>query len=61
MSASRSLLEDVLPHFDARKLHDVWVPARPNVVFAAVSVTFKARWTLRRRTAMSRQAGCPHR
>jgi hypothetical protein len=26
-----------------------------------VSVTFKARWMLRRRTAMSRQSGCPHR
>ena len=28
---------------------------------ATASVTFRARWTLRRRTAMSRQAGCPHR
>src|SRR5829696_4762967 len=28
---------------------------------ATVSVTFRARWTLRRRTARSRQAGCPHR
>jgi hypothetical protein len=26
-----------------------------------VSVTFRARWMLRRRTAMSRHAGCPHR
>jgi hypothetical protein len=28
---------------------------------ATVSVTFRARWMLRRRTAMSRQSGCPHR
>jgi len=28
---------------------------------ATVSVTFRARWMLRRRTAMSRQTGCPHR
>jgi hypothetical protein len=36
MSAPRSLLEEVLPSFDAREVHDVWVPARPQVVFAAV-------------------------
>jgi hypothetical protein len=36
MSAPRSLLEEVLPSFDARAVHDVWVPARPQVVFAAV-------------------------
>jgi hypothetical protein len=28
---------------------------------ATVSVTFRARWMLRRRTAMSRQSGRPHR
>jgi hypothetical protein len=28
---------------------------------ATVSVTFRARWMLRRRTAVSRQASCPHR
>jgi hypothetical protein len=36
MSARRSLLEEVLPRFDAREVHDVWVQAPPNVVFAAV-------------------------
>ena len=36
MSAPRSLLEEVLPRFDAREVHDLWIPARPNVVFAAV-------------------------
>lgn len=36
MSAPRSLLDEVLPHFDANELHDIWIPARPQVVFAAV-------------------------
>jgi hypothetical protein len=36
MSASRSLLDEVLPHFDANEVHDVWIPARPHVVFRAV-------------------------
>jgi hypothetical protein len=36
MSAPRSLLEEVLPRFDASEVHDVWVPARPQVVFAGV-------------------------
>jgi hypothetical protein len=36
MSASRSLLDEVLPRFDASEVHDVWVPARPHVVFVAV-------------------------
>jgi hypothetical protein len=36
MSAQRSLLEEVLPCFDAREVHDIWVPAPPQVVFAAV-------------------------
>jgi hypothetical protein len=36
MNAPRSLLEEVLPRFDASEVHDVWVPARPDVVFAAL-------------------------
>jgi hypothetical protein len=36
MSAPRSLLAEVLPRFDASEVHDVWVPAPPEVVFAAV-------------------------
>ena len=36
MSAPRSLLEEVLPRFDVSEVHDVWVPARPSLVFAAV-------------------------
>jgi hypothetical protein len=36
MSAPRSLLDEVLPCFDASEVHDVWVPSRPRVVFAAV-------------------------
>ena len=36
MSAPRSLLEEVLPRFDANEVHDVWVAAPPHVVFAAV-------------------------
>jgi hypothetical protein len=32
----RSLLDEVLPRFDATEVHDVWIPARPHVVFAAV-------------------------
>src|SRR5436305_10398828 len=36
MNAQRSLLEEVLPRFDANEVHDVWVTASPNVVFAAV-------------------------
>jgi hypothetical protein len=36
MSAPRSLLEEVMPRFDAREVHDVWVAAQPNVVFTAV-------------------------
>jgi hypothetical protein len=36
MSASPSLLEEVLPRFDAREVHDIWVPARPPAAFAAV-------------------------
>ena len=30
------MLEEVLPRFDASEVHDVWVAARPHVVFAAV-------------------------
>ena len=37
MSAPRSLLEEVLPRFDATEVHDVWVAAPPDLVFAAVT------------------------
>jgi hypothetical protein len=36
MSGPPSLLEEVLPCFDASEVHDVWVAAQPNVVFTAV-------------------------
>jgi hypothetical protein len=36
MNVSRSLLEEVLPHFDASEVHDVWIAAPPQVAFAAV-------------------------
>jgi hypothetical protein len=36
MSAQQSLLDEVLSRFDANEVHEVWVPARPEVVFAAV-------------------------
>jgi hypothetical protein len=36
MSTPRSLLEKMRPRFDASEVHDVWVPAQPQVVFAAV-------------------------
>jgi hypothetical protein len=32
MSAPRSLLDEVLPRFDANEVHQVWVPAPPPVV-----------------------------
>jgi hypothetical protein len=32
----RPLLDEALPRFDAREVHDVWIPAQPEVVFAAV-------------------------
>jgi hypothetical protein len=32
----RPLLDEVLPRFDASELHDIWIPARPDVAFAAV-------------------------
>jgi hypothetical protein len=35
MSAQRSLLEEVLPRFDASEVHEVWVEAPPHFVFAA--------------------------
>jgi len=37
MSAPRPLLDEALPRFDASEVHGVWVPARPQVVFAAVN------------------------
>jgi hypothetical protein len=36
MNVPRSLLEEVLPRFDASEVHEVWVAAPPQVVFAAV-------------------------
>ena len=36
MNAPQSLLDEVLPRFSAREVHDIWVPAQPQVVFAAV-------------------------
>jgi hypothetical protein len=36
MNVPRSLLEEVLPRFDASEVHDVWVAAPPEVAFAAV-------------------------
>ena len=37
MSAPRSLLDEVLPRFDAREVHDIWVPARPEDAKAAIA------------------------
>ena len=34
--AERSLLDELLPRFDASEVHEVWIAAQPNVVFAAV-------------------------
>jgi hypothetical protein len=36
MTTERSLLEEVLPRFDANEVHHAWVAAPPHVVFAAV-------------------------
>jgi hypothetical protein len=36
MSAQRSLLSEVLPTWDADEVHDIWIPAPPEVAFAAV-------------------------
>jgi len=36
MRAPSSLLDEVLPRFDAGEVHELWVPAPPAVVFAAV-------------------------
>jgi hypothetical protein len=30
------LLDGLLPRFDAREVHDVWIPVQPDVAFAAV-------------------------
>jgi hypothetical protein len=32
----QSLLAEILPRYDANEVHDVWVPAPPEVVFQAV-------------------------
>ena len=37
MSAPLSLLEEVLPRFDATEVNDVWIAAAPDLVFAAVT------------------------
>jgi hypothetical protein len=36
MTVPQSLIDEVLPRFDASEVHDVWVAATPQVVFAAV-------------------------
>ena len=36
MNVPRSLLDEVLPRFDASEVHEVWVAAPPQVVFEAV-------------------------
>jgi hypothetical protein len=36
MHAPRSLLDEAIQSFDANEVHDIWVPACPQVVFAAV-------------------------
>ena len=36
MSSEPSLLSEALPRFDANEVHGLWVPAPPDVVFAAV-------------------------
>ena len=36
MNVPGSLLDEVLPRFDASEVHDVWVAAPPDVAFAAV-------------------------
>jgi hypothetical protein len=53
MKAPRSLLDEVLPRFDASEVHDVWVPAPPHVVFAsAKQVTVREVHLLRPLEAM---------
>ena len=44
-----------------RSLNIRFFSASTAALAATVSVTFRARWMLRRRTAMSRHSGCPHR
>ncbi len=34
--AERSLLDELLPRFDASEVHGLWIAARPDVAFAAV-------------------------
>jgi hypothetical protein len=45
----------------AASIHNALRSASTVAPTAAVSVVFRARWMLRRLTAVSRQAGCPHR
>jgi hypothetical protein len=35
-SVTPLLLDELLPRFDAREVHDLWIPVQPEVVFAAV-------------------------
>jgi hypothetical protein len=59
MSAPRSLLDEVLPRFDANEVHQVWVPAPPQVVYAAMKqVTVREVRLLRPLGALR---GLPHR
>jgi hypothetical protein len=58
MSGSPSLLDEVLPRFDANEVHEVWVPAPPDVVFAAIKeVTVREVRLLRPLGALR---GLPH-
>jgi hypothetical protein len=36
MSEVQPLLDEVLPRFEASEVHEAWVPAPPEVAFAAV-------------------------
>ena len=43
MRGSESLLDDLLPLFDVRQVHEAWLPAPADVVYSAVK---QARWTI---------------
>jgi hypothetical protein len=45
---SESLLDDLLPLFDVRQVHEAWLPAPADVVYSAVK---QARWTISARVA----------
>jgi hypothetical protein len=44
MSAPRSLLDEVLPRFDANEVHQVWVPARRRWFGLAAARSAGAGW-----------------